>query len=670
MSNQSTFVAGRLKHFLPVWQELTCDHTILQWVTGVKIEFINNNSPTCENIYPQQRSTYSADAMVVRTELQKLLNKGVIMPSAHEEGEIISPIFVRPKKDGTYRLILNLKQLNQYIEYHHFKMDTLGAAVGVVRPGCCMASVDLKDAYYTVAVHSEHQKYLKFIFDGTLYQYTCLPNGLSSAPRLFTKLLKPVYATLHSMGHLNSGYIDDSYLQGDSFGECTSNVTATAHMMSHVGFTLHPEKSVFIPTQAFLGFILNSIDMSVSPTPERISKTISSCNRLLQTSGPSIQFVSEVIGILVSNLPGVEFGQLHYRSLEIDKILALKTVQGNYNATMQLSCQSTQYLLWWVKTMPTAKKPIARPNPSKIIQSDASKLGWGAVCDSQKTGGRWAPDEGGAHINYLELLAAFLALKTFCSADVNIHVQLHLDNTTAIAYLNNMGGTKSTELNSLSIQIWEWCIQKSLWVSAVHIAGKLNCEADYKSRVFNDKHEYMLNKAVFQLNLDMFASRLNKQLDDYASWNPDPECKFVDAFSVNWKAYNFYAFQPFSLIPRCLQKIQQDKATGIMIIPLWPTQAWFPLVLQMLYNQPWILLPRETLLQDPATNQPHPLHQKLHLMVCPVSGNPSIVSTFLQKLPISLCSPGAKELRNSTTHTLTNGWNFVVKGRFLTIHQR
>ena len=183
----------------------------------MKIEFINNSSPTCENIYPQQRSTYSADAMVVRTEVQKLLNKGVIKPSAHEEGEIISPIFVRPKKDGTYRLILNLKQLNQYIEYHHFKMDTLDAAIKMMKPGCYMASIDLKDAYYTVAIHSEHQKYLKFIFDGILYQYTCLPNGLSSAPRLFTKLLKPVYATLRSMGHLSSGYIDDSYLQGDSY---------------------------------------------------------------------------------------------------------------------------------------------------------------------------------------------------------------------------------------------------------------------------------------------------------------------------------------------------------------------------------------------------------------------------------------------------------------------
>ena len=74
------------------------------------------------------------------------------------------------------------------------------------------------------------------------------------------------------MGHLNSGYIDDSYLQGDTFNECSSNVTATANMMTSRGFTLHPDKSVFIPTQVliFLGFILNSINMSVSPTPEKI----------------------------------------------------------------------------------------------------------------------------------------------------------------------------------------------------------------------------------------------------------------------------------------------------------------------------------------------------------------------------------------------------------------
>ncbi len=218
-------------------------------------------------------------------------------------------------------------------------------------------------------------------------------------------------------------------------------------------------------------------------------------------------------------------------------------------------------------------------------------------------------------------------------------------------------------------------------MSAVHIAGKLNCEADYKSRVFNDKHEYMLNKAVFQsilhqdpdLNLDMFASRLNTQLDDYASWNPDPECKFVDAFSVNWKAHNFYAFPPFSLIPRCLQNIQQDKATGIMIIPLWPTQAWFPLVLHANALQPALDLTLSTnTTTGPSNKSTTPTSPKT---------SPDGVSCLRQSYDcfhlstevtdfIMQSRPGAKELRNSTTHTLTNGWNLVVKGRFLTIQQR
>ena len=70
-------------------------------------------------------------------------------------------------------------------------MDTSESAIRIIKPDCYMASIDLKDAYYTVAIAEEHQKYLKFLFDidRKLYQYTCLPNGLSSAPCIFTKLL-------------------------------------------------------------------------------------------------------------------------------------------------------------------------------------------------------------------------------------------------------------------------------------------------------------------------------------------------------------------------------------------------------------------------------------------------------------------------------------------------
>ena len=83
-----------------------------------------------------------------------------------------------------------------------------------------MASIDLKDAYYCVPIAPSHQKYLKFEWDGRLYQFPCFPNGLAFCPRKFTKLMKPVYAILRQLGHANSPYIDDSYLQGGDYHEC------------------------------------------------------------------------------------------------------------------------------------------------------------------------------------------------------------------------------------------------------------------------------------------------------------------------------------------------------------------------------------------------------------------------------------------------------------------
>lgn len=92
------------------------------------------------------------------------------------------------------------------------------------------------------------------------------------------------------------------------------------------------------------------------------------------------------------------------------------------------------------------------------------------------------------HINILELQAGFFALKAFCKHSKNTHVQLQIDNTTAVAYIMHMGGSKSHQLNELAKEMWFWCIQKNIWLSAVHIPGKLNTSADNRSRNFSDKH--------------------------------------------------------------------------------------------------------------------------------------------------------------------------------------
>ena len=306
------------------------------------------------------------------------------------------------------------------------------------------------------------------------------------------------------------------------------------------------------------------------------------------------------------------------------------------------------------------------------------KKGWGAALGNQEIGGRWTDAETTDHINILELQAAFSALKAFCHTTCNTHVQLQIDNTTAVAYITNMGGSKSTQLNNLAKEMWTWCINKNIWVSAVHIAGKLNTSVDNKSRNFSDKHEWSLSKEYFQeivsvypeLNIDLFASRLNNQLDVYCSWKPDPGCTYVDAFSIDWSNFNFFAFPPFSLIPRCVQKILQDKAQGILLIPVWPTQTWFPLVLQLLNSQPWIFKPSANLLCHVHFKEPHPLHKSLHLMACPLSGTPSHSKTFLQTLPTSSWLPGGKEPKTSTKPMWKNGWHFVVKGKSITVLPR
>ena len=133
-----------------------------------------------------------------------------------------------------------------------------------------------------------------------------MPNGLSSAPRIFTKLMKPVYSVLRCQGFENVGYIDDNYLKGSTFQDCEKNVSVTVNLLCSLGFTLNREKSVLIPSQSitFLGFILNSVQMTVSLTPTKAMKLQLKATELLHSRSPTIRTVSEVIGLMVASFSG------------------------------------------------------------------------------------------------------------------------------------------------------------------------------------------------------------------------------------------------------------------------------------------------------------------------------------------------------------------------------
>ena len=232
------FRARCVLHSSDAWSRLTSDKEILSTVSGMTIEF---DSPPCQHYLPQSvRSDF--DAKVIDLEIAKLLSKRVIEPTGHSHGEIISNIFLRNKKDGSYQMILNLKKLNQYGSKIYFKMDTLNTVIIIklIEKDCYMASINLKDAYYSVSITPLDRKYLRFMWRGALFQFTCLLNGLSCAPRKFTKLLKPALSTLHLRGHVSSAYLDDMYLQGKTYQECAGNVIDSVQVVDSLGFVAHP----------------------------------------------------------------------------------------------------------------------------------------------------------------------------------------------------------------------------------------------------------------------------------------------------------------------------------------------------------------------------------------------------------------------------------------------
>ena len=148
-----------MQQFVPAWNDITYDPEVLHWVERCHLEFIAGAPPVQETDYKIIQFNDSESA-IIDYEIVKLLNKGVMVESTHSQGEFVSSIFLRLKNNGVdYRMILNLKELKKFIVYRHFKMDSLKTVTDLMTQGCYMASVDIKDAYYTVAIATEHQKF-------------------------------------------------------------------------------------------------------------------------------------------------------------------------------------------------------------------------------------------------------------------------------------------------------------------------------------------------------------------------------------------------------------------------------------------------------------------------------------------------------------------------------
>lgn len=224
-------------------------------------------------------------------------------------------------------------------------------------------------------------------------------------------------------------------------------------------------------------------------------------------------------------------------------------------------------------------------------------------------------------------MAAFLALKSFAKHLSHCNILIRSDNKTVIALINRMGSCRYSHLHRLTKEVWEWCHIRQIWLFASYITSKDNYIADRESRSKNIESEYSLstqayNKIVLKFgnpDIDLFASHSNKKCTKYISWKQDPGSYAVDAFSFSWSSF-FYAFPPFTMIGKTLNKIIRDRAEGIMVVPKWNSQPWYPLFLKLLVEEPLYFHPHPKLILSPFRKS-HPIWNRLTLVAGRLSGN-------------------------------------------------
>ncbi|KAL0168419.1 hypothetical protein M9458_036641, partial [Cirrhinus mrigala] len=233
---------------------------------------------------------------------------------------------------------------------------------------------------------------------------------------------------------------------------------------------------------------------------------------------------------------------------------------------------------------------LGAPCRCVTLAMDASLTGWGAVMSGHPARGRqltW-------HINCLEMLPVFRALKHFLPDLRDRHVLVRTDNTSVVSYINHQGGLRSRPLYKLAHQILVWSQDKLLSLRAVYVPGHLNLGADIPSRQGPRLGEWMLHPEVVKqiwrvfgpAQVDLFATRENTQCSLwYSLVHPAP--LGLDAMVQTWPRLRLYAFPPIALLPGVLERVRRDGVSLLLVAPYWPGRVWFSDLISLLDGSPW-----------------------------------------------------------------------------------
>ena len=657
-----------MAHFAEKWEEITDNKWVLSIVqNGFRIPFIK--IPPLSSV--QIRMSQSSSPFL-REEIENLLNKWAVerVQNPGTPG-FYSRIFLVPKKNGKFRLIIDLSLLNRYIEKQAFKMETVKLVRQAIRLNDWAVSIDLTDAYLHVPIHHQSRKYLRFVHEDQVYHFSALPFGMSLSLLIFSKLMDVIAAFLRQCAISVFPYLDDWLIKNLIRNRLITQTNFCIQTIQSLDFLPNLKKSDLFPTQkfTFIGMEFLTQQNLVKVPADRVQNLILTIKKIMSAKHVSARTFLSLLGKLSAAADLVLLGRLHLHPLQMCLLSVWKPHILPLAHPISINSMIRSHLQWWINPIRfETGTSIHPPDPEFFLYTDASHYGWGAHLEPTTLSfhGRWTENQSQLHINMLEMMAIRLALK---QAKTFIHhscIMISTDNTTVVSYINKQGGTHSP---NLCVEVWKilnWCLEQDIVIRVRHIPGKFNILADHLSRLDKPiKTEWALDQtvanSVFQMlnfpNVDLFATRFNHRLPLYVSPVQDDKALAIDALSMDWNRLHAYAFPPFILIPAVLEKIRQHQCRIVLIAPFWPQQQWFSELLLLLVSAP-IRLPLIPMLLTQSKGRF--VHQNLPILdlhAWELSNNQSEIRNFHKTLQI--LSPDQEEHLHKKS-TMQNGPSSLI----------
>ena len=526
------------------------------------------------------------------TAIRELLGTGCIWETV-QPPRVVNPLSVSARGDKK-RLILDLRYVNDHVLKQRIKFDDWRVMEHFLTRDGFMFSFDIKQGYHHIEMDSDSVEYLGFAWemDGRLryFVFLVLPFGLTSAPYIFTKVLRSLVKFWRGKGIRICCFIDDGCGVGDDKGSTLAHVGTVRDTLGKCGFVTN-EKSIWDPTQEldWIGYNVNLREEVMRVSQRRATSLKAGLANL--TKGlpyTTARDLAKLVGKIISTKWVLgEVTQLKTR--HIFNMIKNRRKWDSRMSVNHFEGVISELVFWRDNFDKLNHKPIppSPQNPDWVIASDASSTGLGAHTRVGTTElivrKNFSPEEAAASSTHREAYAIMYALASFT----------HIRGSSVLWLTDNFGasraiikGSSVPALQDMAEKVYDLCQARRVTLKVQWVPRESIQYADHLSKLI-DHDDWRTTPRLFNLlnerwgpyTVDRFADSSNTKLLRFNSKFLCPNTEQVDAFSSAWTGENNYLVPPVSMIPRVLTHMEGCGATGTLVVPFWPSAAYFPLIM-------------------------------------------------------------------------------------------